>query len=539
MIYRIIEVFLLFSFLLIQIVFWAERKALGLYSKSYQIMQISLFILALASIGDIIIGLILDYFPLINFFARGIILILLVKNLRSVWLNILYLVYDTKNIFFLLFACLFWFGLLGASLFKFSEDFKDVFTSMYSLFILLATCNFPDVMLGTFAMDDKSSTLFFVAYLIMNFFIILSLLKSLYYSAYFEVYKQRARKMIKYFINMNAETHAKFANDNSFRKLLTRISENYSFTKEEYETFISLVNANDTELFTDEVLSIWKTDAKIQFNFFVGFLRRRKIELALTIFDVVFNILIMVINTNNSIIGVVLQLIWYSLFIYELGCYIYYMGLFHFIKTDLIRFLYLFINLLNFIGMIVSLVFIICGKDVDELSQMLVPLVFLRSIRFMILLNIFPEFRIIFTTLHNMKIIFYGLIMSLFSFFLLFSTLSMFLTGGNITTTAFDDAVDIPATYKYLNFNDFASSFITCFALMMINNLNILARSLSFGLGKTFRAYFAMFYFMAALIILNIIQTLMLEMYLTIKAIKIDSEEEKSDDKEKEKEKEN
>ena len=260
---------------------------------------------------------------------------------------------------------------------------------MYSLFILLATCNFPDVMLGTFAMDDKSSTLFFVAYLIMNFFIILSLLKSLYYSAYFEVYKQRARKMIKYFINMNAETHAKFANDNSFRKLLTRISENYSFTKEEYETFISLVNANDTELFTGEFLSIWKTDAKIQFNFFVGFLRRRKIELALTIFDVVFNILIMVINTNNSIIGVVLQLIWYSLFIYELGCYIYYMGLFHFIKTDLIRFLYLFINLLNFIGMIVSLVFIICGKDVDELSQMLVPLVFLRSIRFMILLNIF------------------------------------------------------------------------------------------------------------------------------------------------------
>lgn len=532
MIYRIFEIFLLFSFMLIQIVFWSERKVLGLYSRSYQIMQISLFILVLASIGDIIIGLILDYFPLINFFARGIILIFLVKNLRNSWLNILYLFYDTKKIFFLFLTCLFWFGLLGTSLFKFSEDFKDVFTSMYSLFILLTTCNFPDLMLGTFSMDDKSSALFFVSYLIINFFIILSLLKSIYYSSYFEVYKQRARKIIKYLINMNEENQAKLANDNSFSKFLNRISENYSFTKKEYETFISLVNVNDTELSKGKSLSIWKTDEKIQFNFFVGFLRRRQIEFALTIFDVVFNILIILIDMNNPIIGVVLQLIWYSLFIYELGCYIYYMGLFHFIKTDLIRFLYLFINLLSFIGMFVSLAFIICGKDVNKLLQMLIPLVFLRCIRFMVLLNIFPEFRVVFTILHNMKTIFCGLIMSLFSFFLLFSTLSMFLTGGNITTTAFDDISDIPAIYKYLNFNDFASSFITCFALMMVNSLKIIAHSLSFGLGKGFRAYFTMFYFMSTLIILNIIQTLMLEMYLTIKAIKIEGEEEKEKEKE-------
>ena len=49
-----------------------------------------------------------------------------------------------------------------------------------------------------------------------------------------------------------------------------------------------------------------------------------------------------------------------------------------------------------------------------------------------------------------------------------------------------------------------------------------------------FRAYFALFYFMATLIILNIIQTLMLEMYLTIKANKIDAESEDSNEDKKE-----
>lgn len=531
--YRIIELFLLFCFALIQIVFWAERKALGNYTIQYKILQTSLMIIIFICVCDILLGLIFDFFPLVNFFLRAIVIILLVKNLRTVWVNIIYLLYDTKNIFFLLFAVLFWFGLLGSAIFKFSEDFKSLLTSMYSLFILLATCNFPDVMLGTFNMDDKSSMLFFIVYLILNFFIVLSLLKSLYYSSYFEVYKARARKMVKVLVEENSKNKKIFESD-SFQKLLIRISENYSFSKEEYMSLVSLVDTKDVELFTEEFFSIWKTDAKIQFNFFVGFLRKRKIELALTIFDVLFNILILAINTNNSVIGVVLQLIWYSVFVYEMGCYVYYEGLTHFVKTDLIRFMYLLINLLNFIGMLIVLVFIAVGKETENLTHIIFPLVFLRSIRFMILLNIFPEFRIIFTTLHNMKIIFYGLFASLFSFFLLFSSLSMYFTGGHITKNAFDEMRDIPANYKYLNFNDFPSSFITCFALMMINNLNILARSLSFGVGQMFRAYFALFYFMATLIILNIIQTLMLEMYLTIKANKIDAESEDSNEDKKE-----
>ena len=51
---------------------------------------------------------------------------------------------------------------------------------------------------------------------------------------------------------------------------------------------------------------------------------------------------------------------------------------------------------------------------------------------------------------------------------------------------------------------------------MMINNLNILVKSLTFQSRHKmfFQFYFATFYFFATLILINIMQTLLLEMYL-------------------------
>ena len=50
----------------------------------------------------------------------------------------------------------------------------------------------------------------------------------------------------------------------------------------------------------------------------------------------------------------------------------------------------------------------------------------------------------------------------------------------------------------------------------MINNLNILVKSLTFNTNHKmfFEFYFATFYFFSTLILINIIQTLLLEMYL-------------------------
>ena len=102
------------------------------------------------------------------------------------------------------------------------------------------------------------------------------------------------------------------------------------------------------------------------------------------------------------------------------------------------------------------------------------------------------------------------------SLFILFSTLSMLLTGGSIKKNNFDNVSDIPKNYVRINFNDFGSSYITCFCLLMINNINIIVNSLSYNLNHKmfYKLYFATFYFFSTLILINIIQTLLLEMYL-------------------------
>ena len=123
--------------------------------------------------------------------------------------------------------------------------------------------------------------------------------------------------------------------------------------------------------------------------------------------------------------------------------------------------------------------------------------------------------------------------LTLYSFILIFSTLSMLLIGGNIHYNSFKEQ-EVPSNYEYINFNDYASSHVACFCLLMINNLNILVKTLTLELGNNlfYEFYFAFFYFFSTLIIINIIQTLLLEMYII-------SDYSLSDSSEKDKNKEN
>ena len=141
----------------------------------------------------------------------------------------------------------------------------------------------------------------------------------------------------------------------------------------------------------------------------------------------------------------------------------------------------------------------------------------MRTIRIFVFLDKFRIIKNIYIIIRVSKEMLYRNILLLYSFILLFSTLSILLTGGNIKKNSFDDPnYPIPKSYVHINFNDFGPSFISCFCLMMINNLNILVKSLTFQSRHKFffQFYFATFYFFSTLIVINILQTLLLEMYL-------------------------
>ena len=431
-IYRAFELFFLFAFVGIQIVLGEERKILHKFTMPYKILQITLMVIIGLCILDIIFSVIFGYFPLINFFLRGFVIILLVRNLRMVWVNMLYLFYATKNVFLLLFCVVFCFGILGYFLFNYSEDFSSVYKSMFSLYILLTTCNFPDVMLGTFTMRNKKSIAYFIVYILINYFIIFSLLKSLYYSSFFQIFKEHAKKLVAFISEMSTENITKTS---SFQELMYNLNKKYSLTNEEYDTIIELLHENQKavnnieeetnfEMLRRKSTKYFKYESAIQKNKILSFLQKKYVELAINFIDL---ILIMFVFGNFLFYRVLIgfQIAWCALFIIEYALYIYHANFLVLLKHELIRTIFFFVNFLTFTFLVV--LFILISLDVKELDLLVIltkPLIVLRSIRVLLLLNKFSEFRVIFTTLHNMKTIFYGLLMTLFSFFFMFSTFS-------------------------------------------------------------------------------------------------------------------
>ena len=540
--YRIIEIIILISFIIIQIILIQQKKTLDSFTADYQLLQLVIIILIGINLIDISCSLFYDYYPLINFFIRGILIILLVRNLRKLWNNILHLLYDTKIVLFLLFSIIFGFAILGNFLYnEISPDFSSFWMSLYSLFVLLSTCNFPDVMLNTFSMDNKINVLFFIPYIVINYFIIFSLLKTLYYSKYFEQFKKNSKKIIKeiyYLYNKDKNKNRKekekmtksFLNPNeskSFPILMNKIKNKFFITEEEYTNLCKLVNYKRKSNKKNELNEINKIKySKFKKEFtklisnhkFLVFLRKKKIEI-LTMFIEFSMISFFLIFKENNIIWDIIQLLWCSIFIIEFIIYIYYIGIEFMLTKENIRTLIGIINILTFIVLIFIIIFYFANlfPNVLKVLYLLIKiLVILRCMRVILLMKNFSEFQAIFKTVHNMKTLFSELIMGLFSFFFLFCSLSMFLTGGKITKNAFEN-LEFPDLYVHINFNDFGSGFVACFCLTMINNINIIAKSLSYQCNELYRSYFAVFYFMSTLIILNICSTLLLEMYMTIK----------------------
>ena len=111
---------------------------------------------------------------MLNFFLRGFNIILLLRHLRLAWSNIMLIFYGTKTLFLLLIINIAVFGCMGYYLFGHflnnennseSEYFRYYLESLYQLWILLSTCNFPDIMLSTLKCKFKKYNIFFLFFI--------------------------------------------------------------------------------------------------------------------------------------------------------------------------------------------------------------------------------------------------------------------------------------------------------------------------------------------------------------------------------------
>ena len=493
-------------------------------NKHYNIIQIILFVSLSLCIIDLIISIITIKFPIINFILRPFICIYMIRRIRRNWVSIGKILWKTKTVFIFLLIVIFLFSFIGYFLFKRtgSEYFKNIHETVLQLYILLSTCNFPDIMLDTFQIS-KWGIFYFIIYISINYFIILSYLKTLFYTKYYKVNKYDCLDIIKNIIDN--DYNKEIFKVKQFRKFILSQKKIYFLNEEEYNNVLILVNLNEqnNKVFNDlsRIIENNPENEMISKSLYGScLLRSRKFEVTINLLC----ILTMLIASYNNIPILTIQFVWSFLILFELFILIKNIGIKRFIFRHFNRVIFHIFNLF----IIICIITLIILNEMNEYGNERYNYVFkvlkifisLRTVRIFVFLDKFVVIKNIYTMIRNSKEMFYRNLFTLYSLFLLFSTFSILLTGGNIEKGIFkDDKIDsIPEAYEHINFNDFSSSFITCFCLLMVNNLNILVKSLTYHINTDnkiiFQFYFATFYFFSTLIIINIIQTLLLELYL-------------------------
>ena len=489
-------------------------------NKIYNIIQIILFISLFLSLVDQIISLSNGKFPIINFILRPFIYIYMIRRLRLNWYSMLKVIWKTKKAYFVLSFNMIVFSVIGYILFKKEKGFFESFgESVLQLYILLSTCNFPDIMLEAMEIS-KFAIIYFILYISINYFIILSYLKTLYTTKYYEVNKRDCLDIIKNIIGNVYNKH--IFKGRKFSQFILKQKRVYKLNEDEYNNFLILFNLYDkfNDTFTElerMVLTTPEMEMVEKTKYGKYILKSKK-------FEILINILCIISTPSlfsENIFFLIFQFLISVSLLYEPIILTKNLGVRRFIVHHLNRIIF---HVFNLVVLICTITLFFLDQDNEEqkltfnfVLRILRIFISLRTIRLFVFLDKFEIIKNIYIIIRVSKEMLYRNLLLLYSFILLFSTLSMILTGGNIKKNSFEDKDDpIPESYVYINFNDFASSYIACFCLIMINNLNILVKSLTYQLRNKmfFQFYFATFYFISTLIIINIIQTLLLEMYL-------------------------
>ena len=507
-------------------------------NKVYNIIQIILFISLFLCITDSTYSLIVKKFPLINFLCRPFIYIYMIRRLRNNWTSILKVLWKTKKAYFVLFINMITFSVVGYVLFKRKGGFFESFgESVLQLYILLSTCNFPDIMFD--AMEkSKLAIIYFVICLSINYFILLSYLNNLYTTKYYKVNKRDCLIIIRDVFDNKYNKH--IFNDQKFTRFLLKQKYLYHLNNEEYTNVLVLFNLynRNSDLYyrlvkyaelTPEVEMINKT----RYGKYI--LESMIVEIIINILYLFCTISILFLPFDNKIV-LTFHFISSVLILYEPVLLIIKLGFKRIMKKHFHRTMFHIFNL----GVIVCLIFFYFldanneeqKSTYDNVFQILKVFISLRTIRISVFLDKFRIIQNIYIIIGISKEMLNRNLLTLYSFILIFSTLSILLTGGNIEKNSFEGE-DVPNNYIYINFNDYASSYISCFCLLMINNLNILVKSLTYNSNHKmfFQFYFATFYFFSTLILINIIQTLILEMYLISDYSLSDKKDDKKNDR--------
>jgi hypothetical protein len=160
-----------------------------------------------------------------------------------------------------------------------------------------------------------------------------------------------------------------------------------------------------------------------------------------------------------------------------------------------------------------------------NLVKILEAIVIVRIIRLTIYLDEIKTFRIIMESVKCLLAPFWSILTVLYSIFFIYALTGMLLFGGMITadTEAIRNNDSTPANWGLVNFNDFPSSLVTLFSLMVVNNWFITVEMYTILWGsRSVLLFFVTFYAIAVLVGLNIIVCFAIDMYSAIRRLDLE-----------------
>jgi hypothetical protein len=484
---------------------WLRRKSRKPSTNS-KIREYLHIILSIVSFIDIIIALSLSQGLVVSKFIRLIRITISIRSLREAIKRIVYVLFDSKEILLLLISYIVFSSWAGYRLFRGTPEGEAYFTSLssscWSLLILMTTANFPDVMLPAYKMGTIY-VLFFVAYLIFGLYFLMNLLIAVFSSNY----KNRVEQSINKFVNVRENYLEKkffeydvgnkgYLTEEECKKLieyLLLLDSSKDIEELNLEEFVMLLDKDsDRKITLSEFYNYFDVMDVMQFERGQKKKKRKRIykfqkslcRIMKSPFYDLCVYLVLIANLmslfvrdwmdqyggskEDVIVWIDVQVIINFMFTAELVAVFVVDGSFWktlkklSVRTELIY------TLMNVLLLIKFKIFESYGLE----NRLLELIILFRALRILKMLKEVDQWRIILQTIDALLSPFYTLVLVEFLIFYLFAIVGDRLFGGKVSINSKEILQDesIPNGYIFMNFNDTLSSFITLFALMVVNN---------------------------------------------------------------------
>ena len=119
-----------------------------------------------------------------------LIIMFFIRSLRESWKRIFLVVWSSQTIMVVIFAYILYMGLLGFALFQGktfyndpAEYFQDVTLTMFNMYVLFTTSNFPDIIFPYYKYNNLT-VVFFIGFLFFGLYLLLNLMLAVFYNGY-------------------------------------------------------------------------------------------------------------------------------------------------------------------------------------------------------------------------------------------------------------------------------------------------------------------------------------------------------------------